>query len=207
MYPAIDQRYPWRVLLIGGSSGVGKTVVARRLAKNLSLSLLLLDDIRLALQQSTSSETHAELHVFLNYQTEQWRNAESIMSDWITLGKAMMNPLQAIIHHHIIVPNVGAIIIEGDGILPMAGSQFAKGSNVCTAFIVEDDEGKLLHNLRSRGRGFNEWDKSEQESFAHASWLYGQWLTQEAKRLGLPVIHARPQETLIERLLSAIGVQ
>jgi 2-phosphoglycerate kinase len=71
----------WKVLLIGGSSGVGKTMVARELAKHLSLSLLLLDDVRLALQQATSSETNPELHVFLNYQKEKWRDSESIYAD------------------------------------------------------------------------------------------------------------------------------
>src|SRR5215207_262494 len=101
MVPTQNRNHHWKVLLIGGSSGVGKTVVARVLANHLSLSLLMLDDLRLALQQATSSETNPELHVFLNYRTEQWRNSESIYADWITLGKAMMKPLDAIIRHHI----------------------------------------------------------------------------------------------------------
>ena len=207
MYPKQNPRYQWKVLLIGGSSGVGKTIIARELAKNLSLSLLLLDDIRLALQQATSSKTHPELHVFLNYQRGQWRNSESIVADWIAVGQAMTKPLHAILNHHIVVPNVGTIIVEGDGILPMAGNPFAKSKDARTVFIVEPEEEKLLDNLQSRGRGFNEWDLLEQEGFAHASWLYGQWLSQEAKSLELPVIEAQPRETLLERLCSAAGVE
>ena len=207
MNPEQNPRYKWKVLLIGGSSGVGKTVVAHELAKNLSLSLLLLDDIRLALQEVTSWETHPELHVFLRYKTEQWRNSESIVADWIAVGQVMTKPLQAIINHHIIVPGVGKIIVEGDGILPNVTSQFAKSNDICIVFIVEDDEEKILYNLQARGRGFNELDQSEQEGFAHASWLYGQWLSQEAKRCGLPVIQAQPQETLLERFFSAAKVE
>ena len=116
MYPKQNRSHNWKVLLIGGSSGVGKTVVARELANYLSLSLLLLDDVRLALQQATSNETYPELHVFLNYETEHWRNSESIYANWITVGQAMVKSLNAIISHHIIVPDVGAIIIEGDGL-------------------------------------------------------------------------------------------
>lgn len=197
----------WKVLLIGGSSGVGKTVVAHELANYLSLSLLLLDDVRLALQQATSNETNPELHVFLNYRTEQWRNSELVYADWITVGKAMVKPLNAIIGHHIIIPDIGSIIIEGDGILPIASSQFFEPKDICTVFIVEPNEKQLLHNLQSRRRGFNDWDKLEQEGFAHASWLYGQWLAQEATKLELPVINAQPQETILERLLSIAGVQ
>ena len=202
-----DRSHDWKVLLIGGSSGVGKTVVARELAHHLSLSLLLLDDVRLALQQATTSETNPELHVFLNYRTEQWRNPESIHADWITVGKAMLKPLTAIISHHIFVPDAGAIMIEGDGILPMASDQFLEPKYVRTVFIVEENEKQLLHNLQSRGRGFNDGAQWEQENFAHASWLYGQWLAREARKLGLPVINAQPQPTILKRLLSIAGVQ
>lgn len=207
MCPALNPHYAWKVLLIGGSSGVGKTVVARELAKYLSLSLLLLDDVRLALQKTTSRETHPELHVFLDYQLEQWRNSEAIVADWVTVGQAMTNSLQAIINHHLVVPDVGTIIIEGDGILPVVSSKHSKSNDVCAVFIVEDEEAQLLYNLQARGRGFNELDPSEQVGFAHASWLYGRWLVQEAKGLELPVINARPQETLLERLLAATGVE
>lgn len=197
----------WKVLLIGGSSGVGKTVVARELAKHLSLSLLLLDDVRLALQQVTSSETNPELHVFLNYQTAQWRDSPSIYADWIRVAKAMVKPLNAIVTHHLLVPDVGAIIIEGDGILPGASHQLGESNDICTVFIVEEDEAQLLHNLQSRGRGFNDLPDVAQKGFAHASWLYGQWLAREARILELPVIHARPQKTLLQRLLSIANVQ
>jgi 2-phosphoglycerate kinase len=57
---------PWQVLLIGGSSGVGKTHVARQLAHHLSISLLLVDDVRLALQQATTPISHPALHAFLD---------------------------------------------------------------------------------------------------------------------------------------------
>ena len=200
------QNPKWKVLLIGGSSGVGKTVAAQQLAKHLSISLLLLDDIRIALQQATTIETNPELHVFLNYQPEQWRNSQTIHSDWITVGKAMMKPLNAIVDHHLKVPNVGPIIIEGDGILPSAENQVLGQKEVCSIFIVEQREEQILNNLRSRGRGFNDGNEAEQKGFAHASWLYGQWLAQEAEKLGLPVINARPYQTVFNRLLSTVSI-
>jgi 2-phosphoglycerate kinase len=197
----------WKVLMIGGSSGVGKTVVARELAKQLSIPLLLLDDIRIAIQQVTTFESNPELHIFLNYQAEQWRNSQSIYADWITVGRAMAKPLNAIVDHHIKVPSIGPIIIEGDGILPLAGNQIFEQKDVNSIFIVEQSEEQLLNNLRSRGRGFNDGHELEQKGFAHASWLYGQWLAQEAEKLGLLVINAQPHQTIFERLLSSISNQ
>jgi 2-phosphoglycerate kinase len=195
----------WKVLMIGGSSGVGKTVVAHKLAKHLSISLLLVDDIRIAIQQVTTFESNPELHVFLNYQPEQWRNSQAIYDDWITVGKAMAKPLNAIVGHHIKIPDAGPIIIEGDGILPLAGNQIFEQKDVRSIFIVEQNEEQILNNLRSRGRGFNDGGEAEQKGFAHASWLYGQWLAQEAEKLGLPVINSQHQQTLFERLLSSVS--
>ena len=49
----------------------------------------------------------------------------------------MLKPLQAIIHHHLIVPDVGPLIIEGDGILPGITRQFIELKEVSTVFIVD----------------------------------------------------------------------
>lgn len=198
-------KHPWQVLLIGESSGVGKTVIAQKLAGYFSVSLLLADDIRMALQQATTPNTNPDLHIFLNYTAEQWQTPESIHCDWIRVGQAMIKPLSAIVNHHIFVRDVGPVIIEGDGILPLENNPIFRQRDVSAVFIVEQDEVQLLRNLHARGRGFDEGGELEQKSFARASWLYGQWIAREAGKLGLPVIQARPQETLLDRLLSAIG--
>jgi 2-phosphoglycerate kinase len=109
-----DTPADWKVLLIGGSSGVGKTLVARELAQNLSVSNLLVDDIRLAVQHTTTAANEPDIHVFLKYRSENWKQPEKICSDWITVGNFMAKPLGAIIAHHINDPSVGRIIIEGD---------------------------------------------------------------------------------------------
>ncbi len=43
--------YAWDVLLIGGTSGIGKTTIARQLGLQLGLPWLQVDDLRLALHQ------------------------------------------------------------------------------------------------------------------------------------------------------------
>ncbi len=205
----------WQVFLIGGSSGVGKTQVAQELARTLSLPLLLADDIRLALQQVTIPEQQADLHTFLNYQPEQWRNAEQIKEDWIAVGQAMLPPLKTILAHHVVVSGVGRLILEGDGILPALAkpdtfadlkhfSRLRLNDEVRAVFLVEPDEEQILSNLRARGRGFDKWGLEEQRAFAHASWLYGEWLAREANSRNLPVLSPRPYENLLERILSIL---
>jgi 2-phosphoglycerate kinase len=52
------------VVLLGGSSGVGKSVLAAALARRLGLSLLIADDICLVLQRTTSPAALPLLHRF-----------------------------------------------------------------------------------------------------------------------------------------------
>ena len=65
----------WRVLLIGGNSGAGKTYLANQLVQKLCISSLMVDDLRIALQTITSSEHQPDLHLFLNYQLEHWNGS------------------------------------------------------------------------------------------------------------------------------------
>ncbi len=55
----------WKVLLIGGHSGAGKTVVARDLAHQYGVGLAEVDDFRLALQRMTAPAQQPTLHALL----------------------------------------------------------------------------------------------------------------------------------------------
>ncbi len=127
----------------------------------------------------------------------------------------MMSALKTIIAHHILVPSAGRLIIEGDGILPALATQtsftdlkqfrgLSLNREVRAVFVAELDEEQILSNLHARGRGFEDWGLEEQQAFAHASWLFGQWLTREARAHNLPVLMARPYESLFERILAIL---
>ena len=194
----------WHIALLGGNSGAGKTHLVKELVQQKNVSFLMVDDIRIALHQVTTQDQQPALHVFLNYKPEDWRNPDKIFDDWLRVGNAMEKPLKAIIEHHIAVPDTGKIIIEGDGILPAFAAQNTTSNKVRAAFLVENNEKKILDNLRKRGRGFNRTSEEEQKAFAHASWLFGQWLQKEAQVRNLPVLLSQPNETVIERFLNTI---
>jgi 2-phosphoglycerate kinase len=200
----------WRVLLIGGGSGVGKTRLARQLAQRFGVSLVLADDIRMAVQRVVTPDQHPALHYFLT-QEDVWNQPiEALLAGWIGTAEVVSQALYAVIAHHICVPDVGPIIIEGDGVLPalITQTQFAwcaaKPGDIRAVFLHEADEAVLLANMRARGRGFDMLRKMEQQVLAQGSWLYGDWLRQEAENCGVTTLDARPWETLEARVLSAI---
>ena len=204
----------WRVLLIGGNSGAGKTYLAKALVRQLGVPFLMADDVRIALQQVTTPKQQPDLHVFLGYQPDQWKQPESIVKDWLRVGNAMVRPLREIMAHHIIVDGSGKMI-EGDSILPSLVSQstFSEISGfesidikqkVQAVFLIEDDEDEILNNLQKRDRGISSASREAQEAFTRASKLFGQWLNQEAQTHQIPVLTTRPKETILERLLEII---
>ena len=205
----------WRVLLIGGSSGVGKTRVAQALARRLGLSVLLADDIRMSIQQVTTPAEQPGIHYFLAHPTIWQKPPEAICDGFIAVGSALARPLAVNIAHHVFEESAGPVIIEGDGILPalaarrdFSNKHFAPApvtNEVRAVFLVEPDEEVAMQKLRPRGRSFDHLSLKEQEAFARASWLYGQWLRRQAGRYQLPIVESRPWETLVERVLQAVS--
>ena len=205
----------WRILLIGGNSSAGKTHIAKELVRQLGIPFLMVDDVRIAIQQVTTPEQQPDLHTFLNYLPEQWKQPEAIVQDWLRVGNAMVKPLRDIMAHHIVVESSGKVIIEGDGILPVLTKQSTFGEissfenidlaqKVRAVFLIEDNEDEILNNLRERGRGIGLASEEFQVAFAKASQQYGQWLAQEAQINRIPVLSTRPKDTIIERLKQII---
>lgn len=206
---------PWQVLLIGGSSGVGKTILSQALAAHCGVSHLLVDDVRLALQECTSSEQYPDLH-HLEFDPDIWRaSPEALCDGLIATSAALERALATIIAHHVVVDGIGPVIIEGDGIAPQlaakrdfTGQKFFYGlvlqNQVRSLFITEPDEEVILANMLARGRGFDQLSLKEQHTQARASWLYNQWLRHEAEQRGLPTIASRPWNTLLQRALACL---
>lgn len=198
-------RPDWKVLLIGGSSGVGKTTVARHLGLQLGLPWLQADDLRLALTYSSTAEQQPVLHALVAEATDPAVPPEAVSARLIETGRIVSHALEIVVANH--VATNAPLVIEGDGILPAMAAQrrFANRNvldEVRAAFVFEPDEAALFENALARGRGFDTLTAGAQQKAVRQSWLYGHWLRDEALRYGLPVVAARPWQTLAERLLA-----
>lgn len=200
----------WDVLLIGGQSGVGKTVAATQLARQLGISCLQVDDIRLALQYSRVSlpaevETQA-LYFFLETEGVWQLPPERLCDALIAVGEVLSPAIEVVVSHH--VATQLPIIIEGDGIVPSLFSlpsirDYIEKGLVREVFLVEEDEAAICNNTATRARGTAETTGEELNTQVHTSWLFGHWLAREAEHLGLEVLEARPWATLPERILAS----
>jgi len=199
---------PWTVLLIGGSSGTGKTMLAEAIGREVGVPWLQADDFRLALQRLITPQQQPELHAFLA--DDVWRHpAEELRDRFIAVGEAVSHALEIVVANH--VATDASLVLEGDGVVPAMAARhsFAEldtGDRVRAVFLVEPDEAVMLRTMLERGRGIDRHDEPEQRAQAHASWLYGQWLRTQAERHGLPVVEARPWATLADRVRDVVDV-
>ncbi len=197
------------VLLLGGSSGTGKSTMGAQLGRSLGAPWLQVDDLRLALQRShvTLPARTKALYFFL--QEGIWRRTpEALRDGLIAIGEVMAPAVEVVVENH--VAQGDACIIEGDGILPSlldrpAIRRATLSGQVQSVFLFERDESVLFSNMLERDREFHALPSEEQRSVVRATWLFGEWLAAEALRRKLHVIDSRPWETLASRIREAIG--
>jgi len=194
-------------LLIGGPSGVGKSMVARQIGLRFGLPWLEVDDLRLAFQHSqvTLPQRTEDLYFFTDTPDIWQLTPERLCNALIATGEVMLPAIEVVVANH--CDNAGAAIVEGDGILPTLFArplmqQYMLNEQVKAVFLVEPNEEMLFANMVARGRGIAERAESQLRTEARAKWLYGQWLIEEAHRYNLPVVTPRPWETLVERIIA-----
>jgi 2-phosphoglycerate kinase len=194
---------PWTVLLLGGGSATGKTLAAELVAARFGVPWLQLDDIRLALQHTTTPQQHPELHYFLADRSVWEQPEEELVEALKAVARVTSAALEAVVAHHLSLNQ--PVVIEGDGILPRmaAGTHFAgreSAGSVRAIFLVEPREEDVLAAFQARGPRGDPVEEPTMRAQARIAWLYSQWLQEEALTLGLAVVAARPYERVAARL-------
>ncbi len=185
----------WFVLLIGGPSGIGKTTIAAQVARRLDVPWLMVDDLRLALMRSG-------LPIPDNPRADAFDPADGL----VAVGEAVSPAIEVVIENH--VDQRIPVVIEGDGILPSLLErpwvrERATGGRIRAVYLTEPDPDALYANLVARGA--DGW-RDDLRWYARRSAAYGEWLRAAAEGRGLPVLLARPHDTLVNRILAAGGL-
>lgn len=186
----------WQVLLLGGPSGVGKTSVSYRLAQHFRIGITEVDDFQVILERMTTPTQQPVLHFWRTHPDPEHLPAEEIVKNGIEIGQVMAPALEAVITNHL--ESQAPVVLEGDFIHPILVTLFP-ATQVRALFLYEESEEQFRQNFQQR-----EPERGLQEKRAQVSWLYGQWLKQEAERVGALVVPARPWHDLFERILTVL---
>lgn len=197
----METRRDWQVLVLGGASGVGKTMVSYRLAHHFAVGLTEMDDFHIVLRRMTTIEQQPALHFFgLDADAVQRLDDEQMLAHVRATSEAVSEVMALVIANHL--ASSAPMVIEGDFLLPSLAVQPAYDGipaegRVRAIFLFEDDEQQILRNYRAR-------EGTDQAHRARVSWYHSEWLRREAERLGLPVVPSRPWDTVLERVIAAV---
>lgn len=195
-----------QVLLIGGTSGSGKTTAAKQLARRTDSSWIQVDDVRLAFQWShvrlpTDTATQA---LYALEQSNAWgQSIPALCEIMIQTGEALADAIGIITANH--VAQGDSAVIEGDGILPsiVAHSQIrpliASGF-VHVVFVLPDSCDEILHRLIKRGRDSTQANDDVLTRKCEMHWQFTTWLREQAIERSLPIMPPSPLETLADRI-------
>ncbi len=197
----------WTVLLIGGPAATRKTSVAKTIAARCGAEVLQADDIWLALQRAIDPDTRPTLHFFAR-ETVWDRPIEELVTAMRVLADEVSAALEPVTAHHLRVRD--RIVIEGVWITPAFAARKAFGGStydgaVRSVFIDERDQTAIRDVMLARGRGIQEWLPRRQTAMVRMQAGYGEWLREAASAQGLPLVAARPVETLVDRVLTAVN--
>lgn len=201
--PVTAHERRWQVLLLGGPAGAGKTSVSYRLARHFDVGITEVDDFQILLERLTTPAQLPVLHFWRTHPAFAQLSPAAILENGLAIGRVLAPGLEAVIANHLETQT--PIVLEGDFIHPALAAQasFAGQANdgrVRAIFLYEPDEQQLVANFAARAP-----EGGEQTKRARVSWLYGQWLKDEAERYGLPILPARPWDSVFARIIAALS--
>ncbi len=184
----------WTVLLVGGSSGIGKSELTKALLNKYNAKVIEADDLCCAVNAMTTSENYPAINYWFG--DEDWELI-SIQEnvDWLCkVSGELESGLRAIINNHINQNN--RVIIEGDFISAEFAASFDE--KVKSIFIHEAVKTNIIENYLNREGG------ESQEFRASISHEYGNRLKRDCQKYGLRLVSSRPFSTLLERAIAHI---
>jgi len=185
----------WTVLLVGGSSGIGKTRLTKELAKVYKAKRIEADDICCAVKAMTTADSYPAIHYWIS--DIDWRKIGVHGNvDWLNkVSEELSHGLKPIVDSHI--EEESPVIIEGDFIAAEFAASF-DNPKVKAIYVYESDETQIVNNYLRREGG------EPQQFRASISVEYGKKLKSDCYKYGIDIVESRPWNTLVDRVIECI---
>lgn len=185
------------VILIGGSSSVGKTTAAAELSRRHGLQHLQVDTLR-------AEDPHPAVH-FVGSSPEVWDlGPEPLRDRLIEMGALLRTHILRLVTKQLAagVPT----IIEGEGIEPSLLESLTH-RRVRLVFVAEVNEKRLAATFANRPSAgaarFRRLTAGRRRCVCRMNRLYGEWIGAEALSRGLPCLPSQPWQNLANRIFAA----
>jgi 2-phosphoglycerate kinase len=186
--------------MLGGSAAAGKSTSGGRVAQRLGLQCVSADSVWKALQSSTTPATSPAFHHFEPPPEVMAMGPKHLANLHVEAAEAMTPALDAFLDWELHEGH--RFVFEGAWITPeLAARRCGASAEERAVFIHEPLEAGILAAMLKRS-GRTE-PSARQLMVGGMSWRYGNWLKEGAGKRGLPVVSARPRQTLVDRIIAA----
>ena len=202
----VTQTPDWTILLIGGTSAAGKTTLAESLAARFQARYIDLDLFWIVLHRTVSPEVAPELHL-LDGDSVWDEDPDKLVDKYWRVSAYVIRAVEPVIAHHHIIGR--PVVLEGCWVLPAFAMQRTyagvdTGDSVRALFLCEPELAAIETRIRARRRpGIERLPKTAQLNHLEMQRRYGLAIATQAEALGLPVLEARPFESLEARAIAA----
>ena len=190
---AIQHPKPPVGLILGGSSCVGKTILAKSLCARFGLTHYQTD--RLLPDNPTLNPLAGPLEI--------WDRPPQELSELLAVAANAAIPYISQQVEACEKQGVGWIV-EGERIHPELVEHLRSSGSTVGLFIVESDAERLHKTLIERLPGFKALSESRQRCVAAVDRLYNLWLVNECARRDLDWVPSQPWPSLPARVLSMV---
>ena len=179
-------------LIIGGSSCVGKTTVARHLCERLKLKLV----------ETDRTLPHHPLLRPLDGAPDIWDTPAAELRDLLIRAADVAAPY---LRQQIMALSAfpGGWVLEGERVHPELAERVSGERGARAVFIIETDVLRLYATLMERLPGFRNIPESRRRAVAEVDRLYNLWIAAEAARRNLVCVESQPWQSLAHRVLAA----
>ena len=190
-----------KIILIGGVPCIGKSTVAKNIAKKINIGYISTDTIRAILRTISNKKEYHSLHFFINQKAELYlpnTEIETIIQDYINESQAVWLGIKNIIRRN---GDDDIKIIEGVANLPVLCKK-SKLKNIMPIFLYFDNEDIIRKNLFSRGL----WGKSKKLKEYELNYLieFNKYIIDSAKKYNYQLVNVFPYKSLQKRILDII---
>lgn len=181
------------ILLLGGSSSVGKTTAVATLAQNAEATVHHLDDFA-ADSSDLRIRFFSDPSIFSRYSPQQ------LVERLRAKSKALSPILTSLVLEAMDIS--ARVIVEGEGIEPQWCAELDP-QIVRYIAVVETCRRSLHETLLQRSSRFVQLDPRAQEVVVEMNAQYGEWLQEETHKHGGSVVTSRPRHSLVDRIRNA----
>jgi len=191
-----------RLFLVAGSAGSGKSTLAKALARELEAGWLQLDSIWLAMKVAAGEGTPTRdiLDIDRRMRREDQADDEVLAAHVAASGevcRALPTVLELELEAH------ERLVVDGAWLLPSFVTELElPDTDVRAVYIVQRTEADVESALIPRRGGLSLED--HHRLMNRRIFQYGAWLADEARAHDLPIVHALPFESLLDRARTAL---